>query len=82
MVLCWSLAEIVRFAYYSYTSRKMKAHPLVVWCRYNFFIALYPLGALCEFLLVQRSVKYLPSNSRILKLLYYTIMILYGPRTY
>lgn len=40
---CWTIAEIVRYAFYAMNLIGMDMYP-VVWARYSFFLALYPLG--------------------------------------
>ena len=44
LLIAWSVTEVVRYSFYALNL--IKAVPyLLVWMRYTFFIALYPLGA-------------------------------------
>lgn len=47
MITCWSLAEIVRYAFYVCSLLQSMPY-IVLWCRYTFFFLLYPLGVTGE----------------------------------
>lgn len=50
MISAWSIADAVRFAYY--------LRPTVMqWLRYNLFIVLYPVGFVCELLVIYYHTK-------------------------
>lgn len=80
MVLCWSLAESVRFIYYLFTARNNRVPKNVIWCRYNFFLILYPVGAFCEAILIKRSIPQIPIYLSPLKKLYKILLMAYTPR--
>ncbi|KAI8520019.1 hypothetical protein Bbelb_032760 [Branchiostoma belcheri] len=48
-VVPWCLAEVTRYPYYVTTVLGVKSQALL-WCRYSFFIVLYPMGAFGEVL--------------------------------
>lgn len=48
-LIAWSIAEVIRYSYYALNL--LGAVPyLLVWCRYTFFIILYPMGVTGELL--------------------------------
>lgn len=49
LLLAWSVTEVIRYSYYALNIVKAVPH-ILTWCRYTFFIALYPLGASGEVL--------------------------------
>jgi very-long-chain (3R)-3-hydroxyacyl-CoA dehydratase len=49
---CWSTSEITRYLYYLLNIDN-KGPFILTWCRYTFFIPLYPIGAFGEFLCVR-----------------------------
>lgn len=44
----WSIAEVIRYAYYVTKSMDMN-HPTLTWIRYSLPIILYPIGAIADF---------------------------------
>ncbi|KAJ3187792.1 hypothetical protein HDU85_006185 [Gaertneriomyces sp. JEL0708] len=55
MVIAWSFAELVRYPYYA--ANLFDSQPSwLLWCRYNFFFILYPIGATSEWILLVRSL--------------------------
>ena len=51
MITCWSVTEIIRYAFY--VCSLVKSTPYVLlWCRYTFFYFLYPLGVTGELICV------------------------------
>ena len=57
MTIAWSVTEIIRYLYYGLNIAKIQPAWLL-WCRYTFFFALYPLGAGSEAVLVYMSLPY------------------------
>ncbi|KAJ3035175.1 hypothetical protein HK097_004271 [Rhizophlyctis rosea] len=56
MIFAWSIADMVRYLYYGLNL--LGSQPgWLLWCRYNFFHILYPLGAGSEFLLILKSLE-------------------------
>ncbi|CAH1247933.1 HACD2 [Branchiostoma lanceolatum] len=54
MSLCiaaWTITEIIRYSFYTFALLKMKPYVLQ-WCRYTFFIVLYPIGVSGELLAI------------------------------
>lgn len=61
---CWSIAEITRYLYYSLNI--LNAVPYVLtWCRYSFFIILYPFGVMGELLIIYSSLNEIASNPKL-----------------
>jgi len=44
LLIAWSITEVVRYSFYALNLVKAVPH-FLIWMRYTFFIALYPLGA-------------------------------------
>lgn len=91
---CWSVAEITRYLYYALNILNVVPY-LVTWCRYSFFLVLYPFGVLGELLLIYASLDEISKSSRFtwplpnfLNVSFYPhyalvgFMLLYIPRTY
>ncbi|XP_062520821.1 very-long-chain (3R)-3-hydroxyacyl-CoA dehydratase 2-like [Corticium candelabrum] len=51
MVLAWTITEIIRYSFYGLTVCNKLPYCLK-WCRYSFFIVLYPVGVAGELLLI------------------------------
>lgn len=49
LLLAWSITEVVRYSFYTLQQIDSVPHGLL-WCRYNFFLVLYPAGVLGEML--------------------------------
>ncbi|RZF36620.1 hypothetical protein LSTR_LSTR007323 [Laodelphax striatellus] len=49
MLFAWAVTEIIRYSYYALNIVNFVPYALV-WCRYTFFIALYPIGVTGELL--------------------------------
>jgi len=50
-IFAWSITEIIRYSFYTYGL--LGASPAVLtWCRYTFFIVLYPIGVTGELLTI------------------------------
>ncbi|CAF2642634.1 unnamed protein product [Rotaria sp. Silwood2] len=55
-VTAWSITEIIRYGYYALNL--CKASPqLLTWCRYSFFIVLYPMGVTGEILTIIKAMQ-------------------------
>ena len=59
----WSSIEIVRYSYYILNLIKKNYSNfnipyLLIWCRYTFFIVLYPIGSFGEMLIIYNAQKY------------------------
>ncbi|BES98008.1 Hypothetical protein NTJ_10824 [Nesidiocoris tenuis] len=57
IVLAWSITEIVRYSFYALNLVNLVPQ-FLVWCRYTFFYALYPIGVTGELLLYYATQKY------------------------
>lgn len=63
LFLIWSLIELVRYPYY--ISQLLKINSvLLVWLRYTIWIPLYPLGFLCEGVVILRDIPYFEETQR------------------
>ncbi|KAF4527504.1 hypothetical protein B566_EDAN016201 [Ephemera danica] len=49
MLLAWTITEIIRYSFYAVGILGLNPF-ILVWCRYTFFIALYPIGVTGELL--------------------------------
>jgi very-long-chain (3R)-3-hydroxyacyl-CoA dehydratase len=56
--LAWPFAEIVRYIYYAVNILNVMPH-FIAWCRYSFFIILYPIGVTGELICIYSAVVYL-----------------------
>jgi very-long-chain (3R)-3-hydroxyacyl-CoA dehydratase len=55
-VTAWSITEVIRYVYYALNL--FQASPrLLTWCRYSFFIVLYPLGVTGELLTIKTGME-------------------------
>lgn len=50
-LLAWTITEIIRYLFYALNLIDAVPH-LLIWCRYTFFIALYPIGITGELLCI------------------------------
>ncbi|RKP06798.1 tyrosine phosphatase-like protein [Thamnocephalis sphaerospora] len=48
MVFAWTISETLRYGYYLLNATPAGPPISVIWCRYSFFIVLYPIGAFGE----------------------------------
>jgi len=46
-VFAWSLTEVIRYSYYAFSLFNAAPY-FLTWCRYTFFIVLYPIGVVGE----------------------------------
>lgn len=63
LFLIWSLVEIVRYPYYISQLFK-KNSSFLLWLRYTIWIPLYPLGFLCEGVVILRNIPYFEETQR------------------
>ena len=84
----WSLIEIIRYSYYLFNlyknEKKSFEIPYIhIWCRYSFFIILYPIGVAGEMITIWNARKDLEKYKLVNKYTYadlvYPIYILYIP---
>lgn len=61
--LIWSLVEIFRYPYYISQILK-KELGLLTWLRYTIWIPLYPMGILCEGIIILRNIPYFEETKR------------------
>ncbi|CAG5128194.1 unnamed protein product [Candidula unifasciata] len=54
----WTIAEVIRYAYYFFSLLPGPVPHLLVWCRYTFFIILYPIGVTGELMTVFNALPY------------------------
>ncbi|CAF0738752.1 unnamed protein product [Adineta ricciae] len=55
-VTAWSITEIIRYAYYALNLLQISPQWLT-WCRYTFFIVLYPMGVTGELLTIVKAMR-------------------------
>ena len=55
LLFAWTITEIVRYSFYT-NSLLDNGGPILVWCRYSFFIVLYPIGVLGEVICIIASL--------------------------
>ncbi|KAG8231072.1 hypothetical protein J437_LFUL010698 [Ladona fulva] len=49
LLLAWTITEIIRYSYYAINIFGLVPY-FIIWCRYTFFIVLYPIGVTGELL--------------------------------
>ena len=86
--LAWSITEMVRYTYYYLSLIKhnyitsFELPYILVWCRYSFFIVLYPIGVSGELITLWNSTKelknYALGNITLAHLIYFAF-VLYVP---
>ncbi|KAI8372749.1 tyrosine phosphatase-like protein [Radiomyces spectabilis] len=57
MVTAWSIAECVRYAYYTFHLAS-SVPAIISWARYTFFLVLYPAGVSSEIMMVYKALPY------------------------
>ena len=55
LLFAWTITEIIRYTFYTYSLLDIISTSLV-WCRYSFFIVLYPLGVAGELMCIAASL--------------------------
>lgn len=64
LFIIWALIEIVRYPYY--LSQLLKTEiSILTWLRYTMWIPLYPLGCLCEGVIILRNIPYFEETKRL-----------------
>ncbi|XP_014251340.1 very-long-chain (3R)-3-hydroxyacyl-CoA dehydratase isoform X2 [Cimex lectularius] len=63
LIIIWSTIEIIRYPYYI-AELYNKSFGLLTWLRYTMWIPLYPLGALCEGIIIIRNIPYFEETER------------------
>lgn len=63
LVLMWSTIELVRYPFYITQLLKRNIR-LLTWLRYTIWIPLYPLGILCEGIVILRNIPYFEETER------------------
>ncbi|XP_034943983.1 very-long-chain (3R)-3-hydroxyacyl-CoA dehydratase [Chelonus insularis] len=59
----WSLVEVFRYPYYITQVLNVNI-PLLTWFRYTIWIPLYPLGFLCEGIIILRNIPYFEETNK------------------
>lgn len=62
--IIWAIIEIVRYPYYLTQLLKIDI-PILTWLRYSLWIPLYPLGVLCEGVIILRNIPYFEETKRL-----------------
>eukprot|EP01135_Chromosphaera_perkinsii_P012427 Nk52_evm38s2657 gene=Nk52_evmTU38s2657 len=60
MLIAWDITEIIRYSFYGFNLMGMKPY-IILWCRYTFFYALYPIGVSGELISCYYSLPHLES---------------------
>lgn len=63
LFMIWSSIELVRYPYYI-TGLMQKSIGWLTWLRYTLWIPLYPLGILCEGIIILRNIPYFEETGR------------------
>ena len=63
LFLMWSSVELIRYPYYI-TGLLKKNIGILTWLRYSIWIPLYPLGILCEGIVILRNIPYFEETNR------------------
>lgn len=61
LIFAWGVTEVVRYAFYGLKLLNIE-FSLLTWCRYSFFLVLYPLGVSSELTLVAARLAYIYSD--------------------
>lgn len=64
LFIIWSVIEIVRYPYYLTQLMKVELS-FLTWLRYSLWIPLYPLGVLCEGVIILRNIPYFEETKRL-----------------
>lgn len=68
LFVVWASVEVFRYPYYI-TSLFQKEIYILTWIRYTIWIPLYPLGVLCEGIIILRNIPYFEETGRFTVLL-------------
>jgi len=60
-LVAWCITEVIRYAYYAF-GLLGSTPEIITWCRYTFFIILYPVGVTGELLAIYWSLPYLKKS--------------------
>lgn len=63
LFLCWSIIECVRYPYYVFSLIKFEIG-FVTWLRYTLWIPLYPIGAICEGVVILRNISFFEETQK------------------
>ncbi|XP_076675493.1 3-hydroxyacyl-CoA dehydratase 2 [Andrena cerasifolii] len=63
LFLVWSIVEIVRYPYYLTQLLKVEVS-ILTWLRYTIWMPLYPLGFLCEGIIILRNIPYFEETQK------------------
>lgn len=63
LFIIWAIIEIVRYPYYLSQLLKIEIS-ILTWLRYSLWIPLYPLGVLCEGIIILRNIPYFEETKR------------------
>lgn len=63
LFLIWSCVEVVRYPYYIMQLLRIKI-PVLKWLRYTIWIPLYPLGFVCEGIIMLRNIPYFEETQK------------------
>ncbi|XP_066592012.1 very-long-chain (3R)-3-hydroxyacyl-CoA dehydratase [Prorops nasuta] len=64
LFLVWSTVEVIRYPYYITQLLKVKI-PFLTWLRYTIWIPLYPLGFMCEGIIILRNIPYFEETEKL-----------------
>lgn len=64
LFIIWGIIEIVRYPYYLTQLLKIELS-FLTWLRYSLWIPLYPLGVLCEGIIILRNLPYFEETKRL-----------------
>lgn len=63
LFLVWSIVEVVRYPYYLTQLLKVEVS-ILTWLRYTIWMPLYPLGFLCEGIIILRNIPYFEETQK------------------
>lgn len=62
LLLSWSLADVIRYAFYISTLLTLSV-PWLLWLRYSMFLLLYPIGAISEWLIYYQTLSFIDQTN-------------------
>ncbi|XP_059056132.1 very-long-chain (3R)-3-hydroxyacyl-CoA dehydratase isoform X2 [Achroia grisella] len=63
LYIVWSAVEVIRYPFYITQLYKKEIY-LLTWLRYSIWLPLYPLGVLCESVIIVRNIPYFEETQR------------------
>lgn len=63
LFIVWSIIEVIRYPYYL-TQLVNKEISILTWLRYSIWIPLYPIGGMCEGIIILRNIPYFEETKR------------------